>query len=168
YELIRPFGRSDLPEVPKYPENERKLPVLVNYKSTVQFTKILDDFQVKYKLLPKKYGGPTALKQFKAFISLPYQVSTMKLYENLAQGVVSLVPSPRFLRILMSQPQFDFTPSSTTQDLGINFWFKFIEFYNKDLKKFYYTFDSVEELKEILESVNFDAEGRGAKAKIFW
>ncbi|KAI9310349.1 hypothetical protein BDR26DRAFT_814530, partial [Obelidium mucronatum] len=42
------------------------------------------------------YGGPKTLKKYKAYIEFPYQVSTMKLYENLAEGVLMLIPSHDF------------------------------------------------------------------------
>ncbi|KAJ3242001.1 hypothetical protein HDU81_008873 [Chytriomyces hyalinus] len=48
--------------------------------------------------LPKKYGGPTELLRYKGFIEFPYQVSVMKFYENIANGVPQLLPTPRFLK----------------------------------------------------------------------
>jgi hypothetical protein len=31
-------------------------------------------------VLPRLFGGPTALKKYRALIDLPYQTSTMKMY----------------------------------------------------------------------------------------
>ncbi|KAJ3065944.1 hypothetical protein HDU98_010710 [Podochytrium sp. JEL0797] len=53
------------------------------------------------KTLPKKYGGPTGLLQYKGFIEFPYQVSVMKFYENVAFGVPQLLPTPELLRKLV-------------------------------------------------------------------
>lgn len=46
-------------------------------------------------LVPRNYCGAQAL-QNRILIHLPYQSSTMALWENLAQGVVYLLPSQRF------------------------------------------------------------------------
>lgn len=43
------------------------------------FGSVLESFGIPYKMLPKRYGGPTALAQYKALISIPYQASTMVL-----------------------------------------------------------------------------------------
>ncbi|KAI9340004.1 hypothetical protein BDR26DRAFT_861947, partial [Obelidium mucronatum] len=51
--------------------------------------------------LPKKYGGPAGLLKYKGFIEFPYQVSVMKFYENIAFGVPQVLPTPRFLRLLV-------------------------------------------------------------------
>ncbi|TPX66541.1 hypothetical protein CcCBS67573_g07777 [Chytriomyces confervae] len=50
--------------------------------------------------LSKKYGGPVGLLKFKAFLYIPYQVSVMKFYENVAMGVPQILPTPRLLRVM--------------------------------------------------------------------
>ncbi|KAJ3283814.1 hypothetical protein HDU76_008397 [Blyttiomyces sp. JEL0837] len=47
------------------------------------------------------YGGPEGLKTYKVYVEFAYQVSTMKMYENLAAGVVTLTPSPEFFEVLV-------------------------------------------------------------------
>ena len=44
------------------------------------------------------YGGALGLAQYRCVIQFPYQVSVMAMYENLAAGVVLLVPSLSFYR----------------------------------------------------------------------
>jgi hypothetical protein len=57
--------------------------------------KLFDSENVDYKIIGYHYGGPKTLAQYRGFIDVPYQVSTMKLYENLAHGVVMLLPTVR-------------------------------------------------------------------------
>ena len=45
-----------------------------------------------------KYGGAHGLAQYRCVIQFPYQVSVMAMYENLAAGVVLIVPSLNFYR----------------------------------------------------------------------
>ena len=47
-------------------------------------------------------------------------------------------------------------------------WYKYIEFYNDDLKEFFYTFDSLEELKEILARDVIDTRNVREKAPLKW
>lgn len=54
--------------------------------------------RIQFKRLERNYGGPSVLAQYRALIDFPYQPSTMSTYENLAFGVVILVPSYRFLQ----------------------------------------------------------------------
>ncbi|KAJ3381833.1 hypothetical protein HDU92_005102 [Lobulomyces angularis] len=152
--LIRPFGHSTLPETELFPLEDRLKPVLIHQEHTENFTKILDEHQINYKLLPKKYGGPTALNQFKCFITIPYQVSTMKLYENINNGVVMLIPSRKYLIELMNlkPPMFDFSMLPQNLQSAEDKIFNFIDYYNDDLKKFFFYFDSIEDLKNILKN----------------
>ena len=57
----------------------------------------------------------------------------MKLYENLANGVVTLVPTPRYLRELMDMDGFVLTNLRGTFKAGED-WYKYIEEYSEDLK----------------------------------
>ncbi|KAI8614041.1 hypothetical protein BC830DRAFT_416550 [Chytriomyces sp. MP71] len=61
---------------------------------------IYDFYCMPLARLPKRYGGPLALLQYKAFLHIPYQTSVMKFYENVAAGVPQIIPSPRLLRQL--------------------------------------------------------------------
>ncbi len=45
-----------------------------------------------------RYGGAHGLAQYRCVIQFPYQVSVMAMYENLAAGVVLIVPSLSFYR----------------------------------------------------------------------
>ncbi len=49
-----------------------------------------------HTLQPREYCGPLALTD-RVLVHLPYQASTMALWENLGQGVVYLLPSIRLM-----------------------------------------------------------------------
>jgi hypothetical protein len=98
--LIRPFGYSSLPEAEPIPEEERSLPVMYGHDFIKYFNELVKDAGIKIKEYGYHYGGPTTLAQYKAFITIPYQVSTMKMYQNLAAGVVTYVPSPGYLKTI--------------------------------------------------------------------
>lgn len=120
YQLIRPFGYTNIPPLPAntYSAWERSLPCVFAHPFTKAFIPMLKEAGIAFKELGHSYGGPNALSQFRAFISIPYQTSvclltannycsqTMKMYENIAAGCVMLVPTPRYLRVLMSTPGF--------------------------------------------------------------
>ncbi|KAI8617185.1 hypothetical protein BC830DRAFT_1114814 [Chytriomyces sp. MP71] len=58
---------------------------------------LVDAHKIPVTRLPKHYGGPPVLLQYKAYLEFPYQVSIMKFYENLAAGVPQVIPTPRLL-----------------------------------------------------------------------
>jgi hypothetical protein len=83
------------------------------------------------------------LAQYKMLITIPYQTSTMKMYENLARmfffhntfvdGVVTIVPTPRFLKIMLEWEGYELNAIRRCVAVGEG-WEQFIEFYNDDLK----------------------------------
>lgn len=76
---------------------------VVMYNSFVSgYSKELVEVGIDVVVLPRLFGGPSALKQYRALIDLPYQTSTMKMYENLAMGVITLVPTPAYLKKLVA------------------------------------------------------------------
>ena len=166
FTMIRPFGLSSLPKYPKISLKEASLPVIVNYPNTRPFQSVLEKSNLEFKLLGKKYGGPTALTQHKALISVPYQVSTMKMYENLANGVVTYVPTPRYLIEFLENDMYELSAVNATRKVGQD-WYTYVEPYNPQLSEFFYQFDSLDELKELLKG---DVDPRNVKtsAPLFW
>lgn len=80
----------------------------------------------------------------------------MKWYENLAEGVITLVPTPRFLKELNDNyRELDFVMISPTFGTGDE-WYKFIEVYGDDLGEYFYQFDSLQDLKSIIEKDDID------------
>ncbi|KAJ3221696.1 hypothetical protein HK099_003219 [Clydaea vesicula] len=170
FTLIRSFGYSTLPTVDGISAKDKELPCFHDHP---YFNELMLDAGIKVKLLDEMYGGPTVLSQYKdsfialAFITLTYQVSTMKIYENLYHGVVTYVPTPKFLRILASLPGMEFSFIHDTYEIG-NEWFQYIEYYNSELSKFFYFFDSFEELKKLMDNADVDPRNVREEGQKFW
>jgi hypothetical protein len=142
------------------------------YQSFVSgYANELKDVDIDVHLLPKEYGGPTALKKYRALIDVPYQTSTMKMYENLAAGVVTLVPTPAYLEKLVAlkgKYGFGFHYIEDAVEKNGGNWSDYFEYYSKDLKEFYYQFDSVDELKLLLKKPVLDDRGVSEKMVVAW
>ncbi|KAJ3223810.1 hypothetical protein HK099_000640 [Clydaea vesicula] len=159
FTLIRPFGYSNLPEAEPISEEEAQLPAIHDHGFTKVFTKMVLDSGIKVRILPALYGGPSKVAQYKALLFFPYQTSTMKLYENLSQGVVTYVPTPRLLKEMIVIPGFDIDDHKHLANCinsGLKDWFNYIEVYNEDLSRFFYQFDTLEELKVLLSNPDVD------------
>ncbi len=75
--------------------------MLWNIFTGIYVDELTNNRHMSVKVLEHDYGGPATLAKYKAYIEFPYQVSTMKFYENIAHGVVILVPTARFQEALM-------------------------------------------------------------------
>ncbi|KAJ3010726.1 UNVERIFIED_CONTAM: hypothetical protein HDU68_002007 [Siphonaria sp. JEL0065] len=143
FKLIRSFGYSTLPAIKPYPKEVTELPAVYNHYDESRFIGWLKRNDIEVSVLKRNYGGPTSLSQFRAFIDFPYQASTMKMYENLLFGVVTLVPSKRlFVKELEGY---------IIEGGRVPNWQNYVEYWYEDMRDFVYTFDSVEELQNMLE-----------------
>ena len=96
-------------------------------------------FQKNVHVFDSGYGGPNILREkFEWIIYIPYCVSTMKVFENLQAGVVSVVPSPSILRDLvieMSQKNVvEYNLPHMYQLMEVDHkddWEQFFDIYNK-------------------------------------
>ncbi|KAJ3023820.1 UNVERIFIED_CONTAM: hypothetical protein HDU68_008445 [Siphonaria sp. JEL0065] len=147
FRILRSTGHSDLPAnqisdslvemaVTREPEDSK-------------ITKFLKHFEIPVHKLGHFYGGPHTLAKYRAFIEFPYQVSTMKMYENLSAGVVQLFPSKTFLNELIVKKIHDFHPWDKLQRVGYT-WPRYMDYYHPDVAPRVYYFDSFEHLKELL------------------
>ncbi len=96
--MIRPFGYSALPASTQVSEQDRQFAAVRTEGFNFGLYDILLEKNIPMLPIKRKYGGPSVLGQYKAYIELPYQVSTMKMYENLANGVVTIIPSARLYK----------------------------------------------------------------------
>lgn len=102
------------------------------------------------------------------------QVSTMALYENLAAGVPYLIPSPQLLALWVDGKadadgeKHDFPgDGSGVASLGSpNFPLDRMDFYNNFAKDVVFTFDSWDDLRHKLETIDFDAARKKAVDKM--
>ncbi|KAJ3400521.1 hypothetical protein HDU80_006872 [Chytriomyces hyalinus] len=157
FRLMRPAGYSPLPAI-EISEEESKLVAVypADGMTPSPLTYILEKLGIPHKVLPKHYGGPKTLAKYRAYMELPYQVSTMKLYENLAAGVVMLFPSKAFMTELVLKDIMFFYPALTMFRTGKDEpdWERFMDYYHPDLAPYFYYFESFEHLREIILSPN--------------
>jgi len=96
------------------------------------------------------YGGPTSLKNH-VLVHLPYESSTMELFENWAQGVVYLIPTvqmyykimPNYVRFCCVVPNDPLTLDESND--ACDWW-------HVRYRALFIYWDSLEELKSLSEN----------------
>ncbi|KAJ3096660.1 hypothetical protein HK100_005514 [Physocladia obscura] len=106
-----------------------------------------------------KYGGPKNLLRFKGFIDIPYEFSTMKLYENIAFGIPMIIPSPSFLQELYDSGIHKSLDPYILQKFPIGAdlpfanifefpeWSAYMDYYAPEFAPYLYHVNSMEELQ---------------------
>src|SRR5579862_1294340 len=108
-----------------------------------------------------RYNGPTDLKDFKGIIHLPYNWSNLAFFENIRLGIPYFVPSQKFLGKLLSTGKYfhadiHFLTKDHLYDLS--------EWYSPVHRDIITYFDSWEDLKHKIESMDFNRLRRKIKA----
>lgn len=78
YTVILPMGYSSLNAI-EVPANASTRCVFQSHWEIEAFASEMKSSGISFDVLPKNYGGPKTLAKYKCFISLAYQVSTMKV-----------------------------------------------------------------------------------------
>lgn len=83
--LIRPLGVSPVP-AKSVSDAERGKAAFAWHPDIAGFTSLIEKHQLSdlITILPREYGGPATLAQYKAFVTVPYQSSTMKVRRIIA------------------------------------------------------------------------------------
>ncbi|KAJ3283023.1 hypothetical protein HDU79_009460 [Rhizoclosmatium sp. JEL0117] len=149
FRLLRPTGYSTL-EAKTLSEEDKQL-AMCREESHSAVLAIMRRMEIPFKHINGGYGGPKTLANYKAFIEFPYQVSTMKLYENLAAGVLMLFPSKDFFRELVEKDLHAFGPWDKISRAGED-WHLYMDYYAPDIAPYVYYFDSFDQLKAMLTS----------------
>ncbi|KAI9344668.1 hypothetical protein BDR26DRAFT_184269 [Obelidium mucronatum] len=152
FRLLRSSGITSLPQLPLQQQNESQYAVTNARNWTRVYSEMMHH---GIPVLAKKYyGGPKTLAQHIAYIDFPYQVSTMKLYENLREGIFLLVPSRKFFRQLVEANVLRFCCWQEFIDengkLARN-WHMNIDYYRPELRPFITYFGSWKELTDLLD-----------------
>ncbi|KAJ3316403.1 hypothetical protein HDU76_001837, partial [Blyttiomyces sp. JEL0837] len=143
--LIRPVGVSDVDPGDDYPGAMTKVAV---HHVANNLEDLMKMHRIPYQRINNSYGGTIGLKRYKFYIEFPYQVATMKMYENIAAGVVTVVPSAKLFLTLVKNESLMFWPWG--QNLGNHpDWMKYVEVYNPIFQPFMYYFNSFAELEEM-------------------
>ncbi|KAI8620001.1 hypothetical protein BC830DRAFT_646162 [Chytriomyces sp. MP71] len=156
FRLLRPVGHTSVKPLALTRAETKLVAVFADGNEYSPLRYIMEALNIPHKVLPRHYGGPHTLAKYRAYIELPYQVSTMKLYENLAAGVVMLFPSPAFFQELVCKDYIWFLPTGEifrTGDPNVGpDWTKYMDYFHTDLSDYFYYFDSWEHLKQILSA----------------
>ncbi|KAJ3025625.1 UNVERIFIED_CONTAM: hypothetical protein HDU68_006935 [Siphonaria sp. JEL0065] len=149
FRILRSTGNSDLP-ANNITALEAQMVVTRELEDS-KITRFMNHFKIPITKLGHFYGGPHTLAKYQGFIEFPYQVSTMKMYENLAAGVVQLFPSKTFLEELVMKKIHDFHPWDKLQRIGKT-WPQYMDYYHPDVSPHVYYFDSFDHLKNLVAS----------------
>ncbi|ORY50939.1 hypothetical protein BCR33DRAFT_762505 [Rhizoclosmatium globosum] len=161
FTLIRSVGYSTLPVVKPFPKEVTELPAVYNHYDESRFIAWLMRNDINVSVFSRNYGGPTSLSQFRCFIDFPYQASTMKMYENLLFGVVTLVPSKR---LFLSRELGGYI----IEGHRVSNWQDYVEYWYEDMHDYVYVFDSITELKEILARPVIDVRNIRERGEGVW
>lgn len=133
--LIRPYGYSDV-EAKELGSSSSKCVLHLRSQIDPIISNIVNRNDVV--TLRGQYGGPLTLAKYKCFIFVPYQVSVMKMFENINAGVITLIPSKQFMMEIYSNYSKQI-PDGTmpfinrdelVQLIGTTYqWDYFVEFY---------------------------------------
>jgi hypothetical protein len=99
-----------------------------------------------------RYNGSADLKDFKGIIHIPYAWSNLALFENIQQGIAYFVPSITFM---LNNISLGKSWWMNVHDLKNNY--HMAEWYNDEHREIITYFDSWEDLKNKIESTDFDA-----------
>jgi hypothetical protein len=128
-----------------------------------------------HPLLVEKPSGHTwaSLYEYRAIVHLPYEVSTMSLFEQISAGVPLFFPTKRFLRELMAEGKIQlismyarrYQESLREFYTSYDQWIELADFYNEPFLSF---FDSFEDLLHQVEVFEETEEVRRKKATWLW
>ena len=100
-----------------------------------------------------RYNGPEDLKDFKGIIHIPYSWSNFALFENIKNGVPYFVPSQEFITKLNQSGNFWWPNSQYLFNADKKF--DLSEWYCDEHKDIITYFDSWEDLKKKIETMDF-------------
>lgn len=164
HRLIRPLGNTDIPVIAAIVEHVACMILgTMRQDLDLMFALVRENTGIECTKFEMFYGGPRTLSQHNSIVvHLPYQVSIMKMWENLAHGVLYAIPSPRHYKEICETHRCEdgFFVRGAIDLLGEN-WSKYSDFYLPGWERCFIQFDSWSQLSDILvkksylENVNF-------------
>lgn len=148
--------------------NKNKLFLL--YSSQKNPIKVINDVVVLNINQIKPYTFDT-LAKFTAIIHIPYEISTMSIFEHYTMNCPLIFPTKEFLLKMYSNNElnvygsysalFNFNKNPSTLDILLkDGWFEkmisYADFYNEEYFPYITYFDSFEDLEVKLKSIDFD------------
>ena len=130
---------------------------LIKYSAIKDSYQVLSFVGINGKIESEKYGGPLTLRQHKIFVYFPYQLSTMKVFENANNKVLMAIPSPKFFKELILNNNY----STGYQPVLMNFftnlepeeeWTELFDVYQSKYIHMFVQFDNWQELVDIINN----------------
>lgn len=113
-------------------------------------------------LAPKQRGFTwKSLGAYRGIIHIPYEISTMSLFEHYASGIPIFVPSKSFLKQMwvsgvpwqsMCAYWGSSAPACFSECQQMDFWIDRADFYNPEWMSYVYTFNSFHHLQQLLRT----------------
>ena len=97
-----------------------------------------------------KYNGPNDLQGFKGIIHMPYAWSNLAFFENMQQGIPYFIPSITFMMQNINEGTMWWATGNYFKEN-----YHLAEWYNDEYKDIITYFDSWEDLKDKINSINF-------------
>jgi hypothetical protein len=105
--------------------------------------------EVGIKTWSGRYNGPEDIKEFKGIIFFPYAWSNLSLFENMQRGIVHFVPSLEFIKNhKLYGPHLRYLTTNVNE-------LQLCELYAKEYKSLIVYFDSWQDLKKKIKSVDY-------------
>lgn len=153
--VIRPFGTTSVPVNEDAADEE---PCLIfgnkDQDKVLMHQLVKDNTGFECKTMAGFYGGPKSLSKYNSFVvHLPYQVSIMKMWENLNYGTLMAIPSPQFFTNICDENKCGQTQNvfETKKVFDDSTWHEYVDFYLPGWEKCFLQFDNWDHLKEIIE-----------------
>lgn len=124
---------------------------------------------------PSKRYEWSDIMQRKALICIPYEVSTMSLFEHYSSGVPIFMPSKQFYKDLLLQNKAELgsfntknywsgiIPSALVKTTNLDWWLDRCDFYDRDNMPYIHFFDSWDELTTMLTNFTWTKEEHDEK-----
>ncbi|QLQ82235.1 hypothetical protein HG537_0G04900 [Torulaspora globosa] len=159
--LIRPFGYNSV-DAKELNEDDDDFSCLIISRVT-QDEYLMSELVAKHtshhcKVLPTHYGGPKTLSKYESIVvHLPYQVSVMKMWENLAYGVLMIIPSPDFFTQICTENHCAEVRDAMQpkEVFGEATWSNYLDFFLPDWEKCFIQYNSWEQLDDILTKKDY-------------
>lgn len=153
----------------------------VLYEDGCSLSKWVPEIRDRKQALPRGWKWP-GIHTFKAVAHLPYQVSTMSVFEQYTANVPMVLPTPRLLsemyftgwnvlsqvstfQLSRAKPNKSIVPivgeldpnDHTSKDVVDKLWLPNADFYDQDWMRHIVQYDNGDDLKKVCASTDFDA-----------
>lgn len=115
--------------------------VMMNLKNKIEL--------LGFKAYTGKYNGPYDLINYKAVVHIPYAWSNLAFFEMFQLEIIYFIPTPNFLFEISKGKHFFWSPPYIQKKLNISEW------YNEKYKDLLIYFNSWEELKTKINTLNY-------------